>query len=80
MYVVVHDTSTQPADLVISTRYLEIYVDRNLAAALLVILSILSILHLIYYIYASRQPPILVKLPWKTDGFAPNQEPLQLDS
>jgi hypothetical protein len=66
-YMVVHDMKNQHADLLASTKYLEIYADRNLAAAFLIILSILLILHLLYFIYAFRQPQIPFKLLWKVE-------------
>ena len=66
-YVVVHDARPAPADLLISTRYLEIYVPHNLTVALFITLSILSLLHLTYSVHASRQPLLPVKLPWKTE-------------
>jgi hypothetical protein len=66
-YVVVHDASAAPADLIISTKYLEIYANHNLAATLLISLSVLSILHLVYFIYAVWQPLQPVSLPWRTE-------------
>jgi hypothetical protein len=66
-YVVVHDASAAPADLIISTKYLEIYANHNLAATLLISLSVLSILHLVYFIYAVWRPLQPVSLPWRTE-------------
>ena len=66
-YFVVHDARPTPADLIISTKYFEIYAPHNPIVALVVSLSVLSILHLGYLIYAIRQPPVSVKLPWKTE-------------
>lgn len=66
-YVVVHDPNPAPADLLISTQYLEVYANHNLAVGLLIGLSILSILHLTYFVYASWQPPLPVSVPWKTE-------------
>jgi hypothetical protein len=66
-YVVVHDASAAPADLIISTKYLEIYANHNLTVALLISLSVLSILHLAYFIYAVWQPLQPVSLPWRTE-------------
>jgi hypothetical protein len=66
-YVVVHNAGAAPADLIISTEYLEIYANHNLTAALLIGLSVLSILHLVYFIYAVWQPLQPVNLPWRTE-------------
>lgn len=66
-YVVVHDASAAPTDLIISTKYLEIYANYNLTVALLISLSVLSILHLAYFIYAVWQPLQPVNLPWRTE-------------
>jgi hypothetical protein len=66
-YVVVHNASAAPADLIISTKYLEIYANHNLTAALLISLSVLSILHLAYFIYVVWQPLQPVNLPWRTE-------------
>ena len=66
-YVVVHNASAAPADLIISTKYLEIYANHNLTAALLISLSVLSVLHLVYFIYAVWQPLQPVNLPWRTE-------------
>jgi hypothetical protein len=65
--VVVHNANAPPADLIISTKYLEIYANHNLTAALLISLSVLSILHLVYFIYAIWQPLQPVNLPWRTE-------------
>jgi hypothetical protein len=67
-YVVVHGANPAPADLlIISTQYLEVYANHNLAVGLLIGLSIPSILHLTYFVYASWQPPLPVSVPWKTE-------------
>jgi hypothetical protein len=66
-YVGVHDASPAPADLLISSKYLEIYANHNLVVAFLISLSILSILHLLYFVYAFRQPPMPVRLLWKPE-------------
>jgi hypothetical protein len=66
-YVVVHDASAAPADLITSTKYLEIYANHNLTVALLISLSVLSLLHLVYFIYAFWQPLQPVNLPWRTE-------------
>ena len=66
-YVAEHDATPAPADLIFSTRYLEMYAPHTLAVAVLISVSLLSILHLGYFIYVTRQPPIPVKLPWKTE-------------
>jgi hypothetical protein len=66
--VVVHNASAPPADLIISTKYLEIYANHHLTAALLISLSVLSILYLVYFIYVIWQPLQPVNLPWRT-GF-----------
>ena len=67
IYVVVHDVRPADADLVFSTRYIETYYPHNLTVTLLIGLSILLILYLAYLIYAVRQPPVPIKLPWKTE-------------
>ena len=66
-YVVVHDASAAPADLIISTKYLEMYANHNLTVALLIGLSVLCILHLVYFVYAVWQPLQPVNLPWRTE-------------
>jgi hypothetical protein len=67
MYATVHNASAAPTDLVISTKYLEIYANHNLTVALLISLSVLSILHLVYFIYAVWQPLQSINLPWGTE-------------
>lgn len=66
-YVVVHNASAAPADLIISTKYLEIHASHSLTVALLISLSVLSVLHLVYFIYVVWQPLQPVNLPWRTE-------------
>lgn len=65
-YVVVHNASAAPADLIISTKYLEIHANHSLTVALLISLSVLSV-HLVYFIYVVWQPLQPVNLPWRTE-------------
>jgi hypothetical protein len=66
-YVVLYDAIPAPAELLISTKYLEIYANHNLTVALVLGISILSILHLSYFIYAVWRPPMPIHLPWITE-------------